>query len=1204
MSLQRIPLPIRIALTLLISAVCLVLSLHAQAPAALPRIAVLPDSDDKQLVSFADLLTASLSQTAKACELVERAELNRLAQEAEIQKLNVTDRPRALAKFAKADGLILLSLDKTDPKRPSIVARLSSASSGLILKSFMLAAEEKDIPEAAKLAADALRFPAERLSKAGSPPPLVISLLGFRATVANSPGVAIETALNGAVTHHLSSIAGLAVVERWKLDDIAFERSLAEKDMPALTTGTTLVDGSFEIKGTVAAVKLRIRTTHKDQGKTVTAEGPANDTFALARNIATKVAAESGSHAAPAPWDTKAEASAYAKLAAWLLNHRMGREAAQAYESAVALGDGSDETLLKRIYAYILLALPKQDIGRVSAGFQEQLAFRNSTYDMESDRDRFPFALLTVSRLTAYAEDLLKRPWNPYPGFAWTSKPQYAANIAILASHTLSAAHRLKIHIAHSGEVALLRQRTESLVRLSRNGLERITLYENHVLELLSGYWLPTPEQAAEYWLNLLESDPKLSSRQLINRRYNLANDFSVEGFGSPPGKQTWIIGPLRPLFVDWNTLENPRGEECWRNFLGKLRSSESLLNQADGIVFALYTTPPEKEREKLLGDYLELMEHNRQFLTQTQGQAMFFAYQPRIRPTLFPAQFSERYASLVETMFAKSDRVDSEILDPIFLMLKISLGQFRLFTPSGQIFGTTRLLPEENALKTLNAIKGYAGRTSGLPKASNNQNGLHTTPEDLARAITIAYPEFNVPPPSRPTISTLVPDAIPIRYIHSASDGIAAAGRLSHIGNIIAACGDRILCHSDPLRKNGFVSIAPDLTATYLLPPPESIFKTPHDIPFPYGRPPVPTKDGFFAVTQYGMLLHYSYRDKKWTDESHQFPDQLRNTYQELRAATAPGKRFDYAPPTIGFINDTLYIGTAADGHAIGRVVHGKYELIASSRRQPAEHPVDEVSPSNVAALFPGTNGRPYALLNLSDRSEVYDLELGKKVGIFPMQAKAHFDGKVAVIGTTRFLSTIEPDLEIPRNLIRFHSGKDWYERTVRDNPTVETAWDWPRSITQTDFSMGLVSVGYAARGDCLFYLKCTRSAGGYARVALERPSMDKLSLLCFIPGRRDPLEIPLGFQPDAKIDSRSQGAIPCPPPHINAKYVVEFLQSTSAGLFFNCYTPKLFEDSPGGNPPSLLCVTWKDVNDWLTRHGHAPIGTRTATGTASPSQ
>ena len=144
----RVPFLAHLALTLL-AAFCLPSPSRAQTPSPLPRVAVLPDGADKQLASLADLLTVSLSQNARGCELVERAELNRLSQEAEIQRMNVAERPRALARLAKADGLILLSIDQSDPRRRSIIARLSATSSGLIHKTFMLAAEEKDIPAVA-----------------------------------------------------------------------------------------------------------------------------------------------------------------------------------------------------------------------------------------------------------------------------------------------------------------------------------------------------------------------------------------------------------------------------------------------------------------------------------------------------------------------------------------------------------------------------------------------------------------------------------------------------------------------------------------------------------------------------------------------------------------------------------------------------------------------------------------------------------------------------------------------------------------------------------------------------------------------------------------------------------------------------------------------------------------------------------------------
>src|SRR5688572_15966332 len=83
------------------------LSTFARA-SGLPRVAVVPESADIMAESFADLLTASLDKASDRFELVERAALAKLAAEKEIQDLAAGQRSSALARFAKADGLIIV----------------------------------------------------------------------------------------------------------------------------------------------------------------------------------------------------------------------------------------------------------------------------------------------------------------------------------------------------------------------------------------------------------------------------------------------------------------------------------------------------------------------------------------------------------------------------------------------------------------------------------------------------------------------------------------------------------------------------------------------------------------------------------------------------------------------------------------------------------------------------------------------------------------------------------------------------------------------------------------------------------------------------------------------------------------------------------------------------------------------------------------
>ncbi|MEO6788547.1 MAG: hypothetical protein ABI318_20695, partial [Chthoniobacteraceae bacterium] len=276
---------------------------QAQTPKVLPRVAVIAASEDKDVTSLADLLTAAMSHASQGYEMIERTELNRIALEAEVQAMSAAERPRALARLARADGLLLLSMEPSENGRKSISARLSSTGSGFILQTFMLASEAKELPTAAKLAADALRFAAARIGKVGDAVPHIVSLLGIRASTSSSPGVAMEATLNTAITHYLSNTAGFGVVERWKLDDVAFERSLSEKDMPALSTGTVLVDGSLEVKDKNTTARVRIRKSQADPGKILRVESPADDILALAKAIVMKVTAESGAVISQKSWD-------------------------------------------------------------------------------------------------------------------------------------------------------------------------------------------------------------------------------------------------------------------------------------------------------------------------------------------------------------------------------------------------------------------------------------------------------------------------------------------------------------------------------------------------------------------------------------------------------------------------------------------------------------------------------------------------------------------------------------------------------------------------------------------------------------------------------------------------------------------------------------------------------------------------------------
>ncbi len=177
------------------------------------------------------------------------------------------------------------------------------------------------------------------------------------------------------------------------------------------------------------------------------------------------------------------------------------------------------------------------------------------------------------------------------------------------------------------------------------------------------------------------------------------------------------------------------------------------------------------------------------------------------------------------------------------------------------------------------------------------------------------------------------------------------------------------------------------------------------------------------------------------------------------------------------------------------------------------------------------------------------------------------------------------------PRALIRRPLAKFRNTNMLDDDLPRETVWDWPKDVP-VDFIQGVnfVSTACAIRGEHLFMLKCQHSLDGLAMNHTAQPSRDKLTLLCYRPGHREALEIPLTFDAGVLAPFGLGGGAVFSTP-LQPEFEVLHLKSTSAGIFFNFSARWLRDQRFGSSKPGLLHIAWKDVNDWLTRHGHAPI-------------
>ena len=240
---------------------------------------------------------------------------------------------------------------------------------------------------------------------------------------------------------------------------------------------------------------------------------------------------------------------------------------------------------------------------------------------------------------------------------------------------------------------------------------------------------------------------------------------------------------------------------------------------------------------------------------------------------------------------------------------------------------------------------------------------------------------------------------------------------------------------------------------------------------------------------------------------------------------------------------------------------------------------------------------------MRLPDHTEIHDLELKKKLFSISYARKLTMSGRTPVIEDSWMLVAIDPDSGVPRALIRrpFPTHyKKFNADILKDDLPLEAVWDWPKDFP-ADFIQGVnfVSISFAVHGDHLFLLKCQHSLDGLTRNKNMEPSLDKLSLLCYGPGRRDAIEVPLTFNAEVLAqyglgDNAPQSALQHP------EYDALYTHFTSAGLFFEFSDRWPVGRGVAGPKPGILHLPWADVNDWLTRHGHAPIAAGATPGAA----
>lgn len=947
--------------------------------ADLQRVAVVPDSPEPSVSAFADFLSVSLASASNQYTLVERAELTRLASEAEVQKLAADQRPAALAKLAKADGLIIVGADKGDPKQPKLSLRLTSTNNGLVLRSLILGGKEDEYPKAAELAAGVLRFPCERLTHGDAKPPVIVSLLGLRA--AFEIDRALETTLNLAIAQQLSAQSGIAVSERWKMHDLVFERSLADEKPQSFATGTVLLDGSYTRKGDQLEFSLRLRKAENEAGKTLTLQGPANKPVELAQQIAKLIATEAGQSGEVVPWDAIKEGNQYADLGWWLFKRNLPSEAIGSYETALALG--LDEQV-------------------VCGGFM--LAYQDILYD--SDRGvpicrtrvdgwdklpklQFKQKLINAIGMSQHCLKVIETKWS---GLAQQefSRPYVrpflllralAMNMKVLQSICLRG-EQLEL----AAEARVLRALSRELVK---NGeADVLSRFSFQVVQL--GYMFDTPEEAAADLRNRLLPE-------FVHFDPNSDGDYlRVELWETSRDPQLWRL-------VDWSSTDNLRGRLAWKKLIEDLQSSDSLIARSDGHALAYQSSNDPRERDEILLSYCALLENNINDLLAPRGQMSFVSFKDYPLRSAHaweqhPA-YELRMAGILARILESGNALEPATAD----MLRNSVTKW-----CRQNGKSESVVPESIAVNILHLIERYietrkqdavTGRLKGIP-------GL----------LIQAYPGIKK---QRVAMRPVEKESVPIMAYKPEIPGSKNSKIMMNSNHMISS-GNSLLI---PSLEHGVLDIdLRNLSVARVI-----------ELPFPEAR-----FIGGLTRSEDSLMINVEHRlfstsissdGKSWEElfvPDVKPEDRLTWHIQGTRSGFFVGScMLDSQPKT----PRRMLAGIARDGEL-------KWEV--SSQRRPAVNLIDGMDPREVRCAYQNARGNTMVLLEGVSDMALMELETGREIFSTLSMGTVLSKGEMPLLffynRTIQFLAAMDPAHEQPRLLFKGRYGDQYVPKNWKD--------------------------------------------------------------------------------------------------------------------------------------------------------------------------
>lgn len=302
------------------------------------------------------VLEATLSQS-EAIAVVERHELERLVSEKRLGTFISERKFAALGNLLAADGLLVIEKLRLPDGADEMTARLISVRNGACLSLLVAPSDNRLGDWAEGIKREVLRLaPMARIENKDAVP---ICVVGVRAPIFTPEMATVEGAIMRLLEARLGSTPGVLLLDRRRMGDVSFERSIEAADLPSLAEGAVWIDGSVETMrepGSLAA-KLRLRDRSGRALGEVSSVGTLENVPALTDALAFAVLEKLDTP--PPEVGGGFEAREFFEEAVWAWENGLFDRAEESLDAAVALGEDMTDVFALKAWLLAERAYPQ-----------------------------------------------------------------------------------------------------------------------------------------------------------------------------------------------------------------------------------------------------------------------------------------------------------------------------------------------------------------------------------------------------------------------------------------------------------------------------------------------------------------------------------------------------------------------------------------------------------------------------------------------------------------------------------------------------------------------------------------------------------------------------------------------------------------------------------------------------------------------------